>query len=121
VLLSGSPVLPALWANPTLHDAHGRRLTTPDLWCDDVALAIMVHSRQFHAGVLDWDGTVEADSDLSTARIAVVGVTPTSLARDPAAFLRRVESAYLALRAQGASRPDVQATPRSHWDRPAAG
>ena len=121
VLLAGSRVLPDLWANPTLHDHQGRRLTTPDLWCDDVALAVMVHSRQFHAGVLDWDATVDGDSDLSTARIAVVGITPTSLARDPAGILRRVEAAYLALRSQGAPRPEVRATPRSRWDRPAAG
>ncbi len=121
VLLSGSRVLPPLWANPTLHDALGTRLTTPDRWCDDVALAIMVHSRQFHAGVLDWEATVEGDGDLSTARIAVVGVTPTSLVRDPAAVLRRVEAAYQALRSSGAARPDVRAVPRSPWDRPAAG
>ncbi|MEP6629600.1 MAG: hypothetical protein ABJA89_03980 [Lapillicoccus sp.] len=121
VLLAGSRVLPDLWANPTLHDDQGRRLTTPDLWCDDVALAVMVHSRQFHAGVLDWDATVDGDSDLSAARIAVVGITPTSLARDPTGILRRVEAAYLALRSQGALRPDVRATPRSRWDRPAAG
>jgi hypothetical protein len=121
VLLARSRVLPPLWANPTLWDAEGRRLTTPDLWCDEVAMAVMVHSRQFHAGVLDWEETVEGDGDLSTARVAVVGVTPTSIARDPAGVLRRIEAAYLALRSQGTGRPDVRATPRAGWDRPAAG
>ncbi len=112
LLVAGSLILPAAWANPTLRDSVGRRLTTPDLWFDDVALAVMAHSRQFHEGVLDWERTVAGDSDLTASRIAVVGVTPAAIARDPASVQRRVEDAYRAARAS-AFRPDVTATPRS--------
>jgi hypothetical protein len=75
--------LPRPWANPALHDPLGRRLTTPDLWFDDVALAVMVHSRVHHSGVLDWEATVAADEDLRTAGIDVVAVTPASIAAEP--------------------------------------
>jgi hypothetical protein len=34
-------------------------------------MAVMVHSREFHAGALDWEGTVGGDDDLSSARVVV--------------------------------------------------
>jgi hypothetical protein len=110
-LLSRSTVLPAVWLNPELRDQEGRRLTTPDLWFDDVAMAVMVHSREFHAGVLDWETTVDQDSDLSACRIVVVGVTPGALARDPMRVRRRIEDVYAAARRSG-HRAEVVATPR---------
>ena len=99
-------------ADPELRDAEGRRLTTPDLWFDDVGMAVMVHSRQFHAGLLDWQTTVTDDGDLSSCRVALIGVTPEGPTRDPRAELRRIEGAYRRARASG-FRPDVRATPRS--------
>jgi len=110
-LLSRSSTLPAAWPNPELHDRDGGRLTTPDLWIDDVAMAIMVHSRRFHAGLLDWEATLDNDSDLSATRVVVVGVAPEALARDPARVLQRIETAYVTARRSG-RRADVVATPR---------
>ncbi len=110
-LLRTSAILPEPMANPQLEDAQGRRLTTPDAWFDDVALAVMVHSREFHDGPDQWEQTVESDSDLTAERIPVVGVTPWSIKRRPNNVLARVENAYLAARASG-FRPSVQATPR---------
>lgn len=107
-----SAILPEPWPNPTLVDAAGRRLTTPDLWFDDVALAVMVHSRQFHADVLDWEATVESDADLLAAGVIVVPVTPASLRRDPVPVLRVLEKAYRSAVARG-SRPRVTATRRA--------
>lgn len=111
VLLQSSSVLTTAWLNPELTDERGRRLTTPDVWFDDVGMAVMVHSREFHAGVLQWDATVTADADLSGSRIVVVGVTPEQLSRDPRSVLRRVESHYLTARESG-FRPRVVARPR---------
>ncbi len=93
-LIHRSAVLPRPWANPVLVDDDGRRLTTPDIWFDDVALAVMVHSREFHAGVLDWEATVVADEDLQGAGAVVTAVTPHSVIRDPQGTLHRVEAAY---------------------------
>ena len=106
-LVATSRVLPEAWLNPELCDADGRRLTTPDLWLDDVAMAVMVHSREFHAEVLDWDSTVEQDSDLAAVRVVVVGVTPTALARNPGRVLTRVEAAYATARRSGLRAPVV--------------
>jgi hypothetical protein len=117
-LVRRSGILPSVWSNPQLTDEVGRRLTTPDLWLDDVGMAVMIHSREFHAGALQWDATVNDDSELSSHRIVVVGVTPEQLARDPEAVLRRVETHYLAARRSG-FRPAVVATPRQGWLRTA--
>jgi hypothetical protein len=113
-LIRTSHVLPAPLTNPDLKDNDGKRLTTPDLWLDDVAMAVMVQSREFHSGSLQWDATVNDDSDLSSYRIVVVGVTPEQLAKDPPSVLRRIESHYVVARRSG-FRPAVVATPRPGW------
>ncbi|EWT01531.1 hypothetical protein N865_10285 [Intrasporangium oryzae NRRL B-24470] len=105
-----SHVLPPPWANPQLSDEKDRPLTTPDLWCDDVALAVMVHSLRFHSGALDWDATVDADEDLRAAGVEVVGVTPSAIEKAPDTVLARIEAGYL--RAAGRPRPPVTARPR---------
>lgn len=110
-LVATSRVLPPAWANPQLTAPDGCRLTTPDVWFDDVGMAVMVHSRRHHAGALDWEKTVEQDADLSAARVVVVGVTPAALARDPGRVLRRIERAYQSARSAG-SRPQVVAVER---------
>lgn len=110
-LLASSSILPEIWANPSLRVRTGAALTTPDLWLDDVGVAIMVHSRRFHAGFEDWEHTVESDADLVAAGVRVVAMTPSHLARDPAAVLRRVEQTWQTARACGI-RPQVVATPR---------
>ena len=109
-LLSTSSVLPGAWANPALTSPTGLSLVTPDVWFDDVALAVMVHSRRFHADGELWDATVEKDGDLVACGVVVVGVTPSRVRRDPAAVLRRVEAAYAVAGAR--PRPAVVATPR---------
>ncbi len=117
--------VPFAWANPSLSDGAGRRLTTPDLWVDDVALAVMVHSREFHGAHLDWEATVDSDEDLRAAGVEVVGVTPSSIRRNPTRVVERIRRAYA--RAAARPRPPVTATPKvtptlSHVDdRPARG
>ena len=100
-LVLTSRVLPTPWLNPVLEDVDGARLTTPDVWFDDFGMAVMVHSREFHAGALQWDATVTDDSELSSYRIVVVGVTPEQLAKDPPSVLRRIENHYVTARRSG--------------------
>lgn len=104
-LVRTSRRLPVPMANPILTGPDGETLTSPDLWFDDVGLAVMVQSRRFHADGLDWEATVEQGSDLSTMRIVVIGVTPTALARDPEAQLRRIERAHEAAARTGVRAP----------------
>ena len=108
--LERSAVLPQVWANPTLSN-RTTRLTTPDLWFDDVALAVMVHSRRHHSSGNDWDRTVEQDGDLTAAGVIVAGVTPNRIFADLAAVVARIERTYLAARLR--PRPPVVATRRS--------
>ncbi|MEO7448823.1 MAG: hypothetical protein ABI336_11175 [Humibacillus sp.] len=114
IILGRSGLFPHLMANPSLVDANGRLLTTPDVWLDDVAVAAMVHSRRFHSGALNWDATVEADEDLREAGVEVVGLTPSSIERRPDRVLARVHSVHD--RASRRPRPPVLATPRD-WMR----
>lgn len=100
-----------IWCNPQLRDARGRALTSPDLWVDDVALAIMVHSHRFHSQGEDWDRTVEADDRLRAEGIEVVGLTPRRISDAPADVTSRVLSAYA--RARSRPRPHVIAVART--------
>jgi hypothetical protein len=107
-VLGTSTVLPAVWANPDLRAADGTRLPRPDGWVDDVALAVQVHSWQFHSAAHDWEHTVMADGVYAEHGVVVVAVTPAAIERHPEAVLHRVERAYLA--ARGRPRPAVTAT-----------
>lgn len=82
-LMGASSVLPEAMTNPRLLDADGRRLITPDLWLDDVAMAVMVHSREYHADGEQFVSTIDRDAELVAAGVAVLGVTPTGVRRDP--------------------------------------
>ena len=107
-LVRTSTVLPGMWANPSLR-AGDVRLPTPDGWFDDVALAVQVHSRQYHAGDLDWEKTVSTDGVFAEQGIALVAVTPRQISSQPVAVLARIERAYE--QATKRPRPAVVATP----------
>lgn len=109
-LVASSLVLPVAWANPVLTTAEGTPLTTPDVWFDDVAMAVMVHSHRFHSEGEQWDDTVDKDADLVAAGVVVAGVTPRRLRERPDAVIARLERAYRS--AQARPRPTVRAVPR---------
>ena len=88
------------------------------MWFDDVAMAVMVHSRRYHSSPDDWDDTVDADSDLTSAGVVVAGVTPHRISTSPTEVLHRLERTHAAAAAR--PRPDVVATPR-HLRRAAGG
>lgn len=110
-LVQSSTVLPEMLRNCRIRNADGRWLGTPDGYFPDAGLAVQVHSRQFHSGRDGegrdrWVDTVEKDGALISSGVIVLGVTPTTLARRPAAFLRRLEEAYLTHR--GRRLPDLR-------------
>jgi len=108
-LLARSRRLSPVRANPVLTAADGTRLPTPDVWIDDVALAVQVHSRRWHAGALDWDRTVMSDGVFAEYGVVVVGVTPTAIRTAPDSVLARIERAYRAASAR--PRPPILAGP----------
>jgi hypothetical protein len=109
---AASAVLPHVWPNPELRLPDGTRLISPDLWVDDVGLAVMVHSRAFHARDRQWEATVEQDGMLAEHGIIVLAFTGASAEQRPEAAVRRIERAYLTARESGRVRPDVLMTPR---------
>ena len=111
-LCATSRVLPAAYPNPQLETRDGAALVSPDVWFDDVALAVMVHSRAHHSRDLDWEGTVERDGELVEHGVVVIGFTPASIAREGQRVLRRVERAYLGATSDGRRRPPVRMLPR---------
>jgi hypothetical protein len=110
-LCAGSTVLPHGYPNPVLEHC-GLRLLSPDLWFDDVALAVMVHSRAHHLRDADWEGTVERDSELTAHGATVIGFTPRSIATEPQRVLERIEQVYLTLSRSGQRRSAITMTPR---------
>jgi hypothetical protein len=97
-LLATSRVLPEVWANPRLVSARGTRLLTPDGWVDEVGLALMVHSRQHHFDVAEWEATVAGDSAYAEHGVTALAFTPRMIREQPREVLARVERTYLALR-----------------------
>lgn len=95
-LVTRSAALPEPWLNPVVEGSDGTALPTPDLWFDDVALAVQVHSWRWHAGGAEWDATVMSDGVFAEYGVTVIGVTPTAVRTDPARVLRRIEGAYAA-------------------------
>jgi hypothetical protein len=103
---ASSTVLPHAHPNPVL-EASGTRLISPDLWFDDVALAVMVHSRTHHLRDSDWEGTVERDGELTAHGVTVIGFTPRSIGTQPEQVRQRIEQAYTTLLRSGRRRPAV--------------
>ncbi|MFI7587841.1 hypothetical protein ACIB24_12275 [Spongisporangium articulatum] len=110
-LVASSRYLPTPWPNADLCSFDGLRLPTPDLWFDDVGLAVQLHSRRYHARDDDWDGTVMGDSLLGEFSVPVVRLTPARVEREPDRCLARIERAHRSAARTG--RPDVIATPRA--------
>lgn len=112
-LMSTSSVLPDVWPNASLSDELDLPLLTPDAWFDDVGMAVLVHSRQFHSDPEQWNTTVSKDGNLVSAGIIVAGVTPNQIDREPREVLARLERTYRA--AQRRARPPVQASRLPGW------
>ncbi len=116
--MSKSKILPRVWPNPRLIAADGTVLPSPDGWIDEVALAIQVHSREYHLRDADWEGTVATGTVFAEYLVPVLAVTPAQIAADVQGFVRRVEQTYLRLQRSGA-RPAVRMVVRGRGVVPA--
>jgi hypothetical protein len=103
-LFDGSNVLPHVCLNTRLV-LPGGSVRVPDGYVREVALAIQVHSRTYHAREEYWQRTVEADTDLTRAGVVVLGVTPQTLYDTGESFLRDVEQT--AAKLHGRPLPDI--------------
>jgi len=110
-LLATSRTLPHAWPNPRLATAAGERLPTPDVWFDDVGLAVQVHSAQHHSARADWTRTVRSDSALAEAGVLRISITPHEIAVAPRDVLARIERVHASR--HGLARPPVVMTPQT--------
>lgn len=110
----GRTGLPELWMNPSLTRADGTRLTAPDGWFDEVALALMVHSRQFHSMGEDFDATVSSDADLTSAAQSVRRVPGMLTAAGRSGGMADTEHS----KCFGRKAVRVQVPPSARWSAP---
>ncbi len=105
--------LPRFVTNHTLIGDQGQVIGTPDAYFSDPGVVVQVHSKAHHQGWDDagtdlWAQTVQRDNRYAAAGLAVIAVTPTTLAREARPFLRQLTEA-LRLR-EALATPDVNVT-----------
>jgi hypothetical protein len=100
--------LPACRRNVKLFDADGRYIATPDVWCDDIAFAWEIDSRDCHD---DGDYFADTHARYVAAGVTVLQTLPARLRTEPEKVFAEVRAAYdpAGLR----SRPDI----RQHYER----
>jgi hypothetical protein len=109
-LVRSHPNLAGMWWNPTVSDARGRFLLSPDGWLDDIALAWQIDSLEYHLSPEDYAKTLRSHTTATTSGIVVVHHLPSDLRRQPGRVIQDLEAGVAAARAR--PRPDVRAVPR---------
>ena len=97
--------LPALMYNVALVTTGGSYIATPDVWLDDVGLAVEVDSVAYHATPDGFARTLRRNARYAAAGVPVVTVLPADLVARPRGTLRDIDRARAAAAARG--RPDV--------------
>jgi hypothetical protein len=98
--------LPSAMRNVKIFDTEGRYIATPDVWCDEVALAMEIDSFNFHFKRSDYARTVERNSRYAAAGIVLFQVLPVKIRDDPRAVIRDLQAAYEA--AKKRPRPNIR-------------
>ncbi len=93
LMLSGG--VPQFVMNHELVDTDGHSVGTPDAYFPEAGVAVQVHSKVHHQGLDSegndlWAQTVQRDNRYAASGLAVVAVTPTTLAREARPFLRQL-------------------------------
>ncbi|WP_410569541.1 hypothetical protein [Amycolatopsis sp. cmx-4-61] len=104
--LSGLP--PAEW-NVNVFDRHGRFLSKPDAWCEDLAFAWEIDSRKFHEGGNHYATTLARNARYSAAGIVCLQTLPSRLRTEPRAVIAELCDTYAAACAR--PRPPVTSRP----------
>ncbi|WP_245757221.1 hypothetical protein [Amycolatopsis xylanica] len=88
---SGLP--PCQW-NVKILDAEGRHIATPDGWCDEVALAWEIDSREHHSADDDFGRTLARNARYVAAGVVVLQTLPAWLRSDPDRVIADLRAAY---------------------------
>lgn len=88
--------LPEPQRNVAIYDTDGRYIGTPDAWCDDVAFAWEIDSRDVHFGLDGYADTLARNARYAAAGIVVLQTLPSRLRREPEAVMAELRAAYAA-------------------------
>lgn len=101
--------LPDCVRNVAVYTSSGEYIAKPDSWCDEVALAWEIDSKEFHMQAEDYARTLARNTRYAAAGVIVVQTLPSRLRDEPEAVIRELWSAYEAARSR--PRPPVRTTP----------
>ncbi len=87
--------------NPLLVTESGEYVAEPDVWLDDVGLAVEVDSIEHHAGGANFERTIRRNARYAAAGVPVIAVLPSSIRDRPSGVLHDITRA----RDAAASRP----------------
>ncbi|PXY21447.1 hypothetical protein BAY60_27275 [Prauserella muralis] len=88
--------LPDCEWNVPVYDDSGAYIATPDAWCDEVALAWEIDSKEFHFELADYADTLSRNARYAAAGIIVLPTLPARLRTEPEAVVRELRAAYQA-------------------------
>jgi hypothetical protein len=97
--------LPACERNVHIYDEKGVYVAKPDAWCDDVAFAWEIDSREIHAEWDDFADTLARNARYVTAGVLVLQTLPSRLRTEPGKVLAELRAACET--AARRPRPDV--------------
>ncbi|MBP2320638.1 hypothetical protein JOF56_001023 [Kibdelosporangium banguiense] len=86
--------LPQCEWNVEILSADGRRIARPDAWCDEVALAWEIDSKEFHFTADGYAATLSRNNRYAAAGVVLVQTLPSLLRSDPARVIRELKAAY---------------------------
>ncbi|MFD8499742.1 hypothetical protein [Amycolatopsis sp. NPDC059657] len=100
---SGLP--PCQW-NVKIFDEHGNYIAMPDAWCEEVAFAWEIDSREFHSEDDDFATTVARNARYAAAGVVVLQTLPAWLKSEPDKVIAQLRAAYET--AKRRPRPDIR-------------
>lgn len=100
---SGLP--PCQW-NVKIFDADGNYLAKPDAWCEEVAFAWEIDSRDHHSEDDDFANTVARNARYAAAGIVVLQTLPAWLRSEPDEVIAQLRATYET--AERRPRPDIR-------------
>jgi len=101
--------LPAAEWNVRVFDRHGSFISKPDAWCEDVAFAWEIDSRNYHEGGDHYAATLARNARYSAAGIVYLQTLPSRLRTEPSTVMTELRETYATALAR--PRPPVTCCP----------
>ncbi|HEV7974533.1 hypothetical protein [Amycolatopsis sp.] len=90
--------LPECERNVHIYDEKGVYVAKPDAWCDDIAFAWEIDSREVHSEWDDFADTLARNARYVAAGVVVLQTLPARLRTEPSTVIKELRAAYLTAR-----------------------